>query len=112
MGSADPLCLLFALLVFIVSGVLGAVQWGILLRFHGINPGFAGTVSRYFMGLFFNYILPGFVGGDVVRIYHAKDLRADDTGFFIHSCRQGNRSPCACAFQPRGFYAFAERAGG
>ena len=82
MGSADPLCLLFALLVFIVSGVVGAFQWGILLRFHGINPGFDGTVSRYFMGLFFNYILPGFVGGDVVRIYHASKISGRTTQAF------------------------------
>jgi len=70
MGSADPFFLLYALVVFVASGVLGAVQWGILLRFHGIRVGFGVVVSRYFMGLFFNYILPGFVGGDVVRVYH------------------------------------------
>ncbi len=80
--SAHPLYLIYALLVFIASGVLGAVQWGILLRFHGIHPGFSGTVSRYFMGLFFNYILPGFVGGDVVRVYHASKVSGRTTRAF------------------------------
>lgn len=69
MIGADPLLVVTGILVFIVSGVLGALQWGAILRFHGIEMGFAGTVSRYFMGLFFNFILPGFVGGDVIRVY-------------------------------------------
>ncbi|MFC1693365.1 lysylphosphatidylglycerol synthase transmembrane domain-containing protein [Candidatus Latescibacterota bacterium] len=69
MLAADPFFLLSAVLVFITSGVLGAVQWGILLRFHGVYSRFKSTVARYFMGLFFNYIMPGFVGGDIVRVY-------------------------------------------
>ncbi|MCE5249017.1 flippase-like domain-containing protein [bacterium] len=69
MWTADRLLLAGAVAVFIVSGVLGAVQWGTLLKFHGIRLGFGGTVARYFMGLFFNYLLPGFVGGDVIRVY-------------------------------------------
>jgi len=71
MKTADPRWLVAAVAMFIASGVAGALQWGILLRFHDIHPGVYGTVSRYFMGLFFNYVLPGFVGGDVVRIYQA-----------------------------------------
>ncbi|MCD6307783.1 MAG: flippase-like domain-containing protein, partial [Candidatus Latescibacteria bacterium] len=66
-----PVFLLIALGVFLASGILGAAQWAILLRFHGITPPFPVTVSRYFMGLFFNYILPGFIGGDIVRVYQA-----------------------------------------
>lgn len=69
MAHADKGLLLGAVCVFMASGMLGAVQWGVLLRFHGIALGFRGTLARYFMGLFFNYILPGFVGGDVVRVY-------------------------------------------
>jgi glycosyltransferase 2 family protein len=67
--TAHPGYIFLAVLTFIFSGVLGAVQWGVLLAFHGIRPGFRQVLSRYFMGLFFNYILPGFVGGDVVRVY-------------------------------------------
>ncbi len=77
--SADPLYLLFAVLVFIASGVLGAGQWGILLRFHGIHPGYMGTVTRYFAGLFFNYTLPGFFGGDFVRVYQASQVSGRTT---------------------------------
>jgi glycosyltransferase 2 family protein len=82
MRSANFPYLVYALFAFIASGVLGSVQWGILLRFHGIHPGVYGTVSRYFMGLFFNYILPGFVGGDVVRVYHATKISGRITQAF------------------------------
>jgi len=67
--TAHPGYIALAVLVFIISGALGAAQWGVLLAFHGIRPGYRQVLSRYFMGLFFNYILPGFVGGDVVRVY-------------------------------------------
>ncbi|MBN1294678.1 MAG: flippase-like domain-containing protein [Candidatus Latescibacteria bacterium] len=69
MWSADRLLLSGAIGLFLLSGILGAMQWGKLLNFHGIRLGFTGILSRYFMGLFFNYILPGFIGGDVVRVY-------------------------------------------
>ena len=69
MWSADRALLAGAVLVFMLSGVLGAAQWRVLLGFHGVALKFGGTVARYYMGLFFNFILPGFVGGDVVRVY-------------------------------------------
>lgn len=80
--SADPLFFALAVLVFIVSGIAGAKQWGILLAFHGIRLGFRGTVSRYFMGLFFNYVLPGFVGGDIIRVYQAAKASGKATSAF------------------------------
>jgi len=80
--SAQPLYLVVAFIVFILSGVLGALQWGILLRFHGIRSGFSGIVACYFTGLFFNYILPGFVGGDVVRVYKASQISGKTTKAF------------------------------
>ncbi len=82
MRSADPLFLLLAVAVFITSGILGAAQWGILLAFHGIRQGAFGTAARYFTGLFFNYILPGFVGGDVIRIYQASAASGRTTQAF------------------------------
>jgi len=82
MWSANPLLLAGAVVVFMVSGVLGAVQWNYLLGFHGIRLGFGGTVARYFMGLFFNYLLPGFVGGDVVRVYKTATVSGQGTQSF------------------------------
>jgi len=82
MVSADPKFFVYAVLIFIASGVIGAVQWGFILRFHNIRLGFTGTVERYFMGLFFNFILPGFVGGDVVRIYKTSVVSGQSTQAF------------------------------
>ncbi|MDP2983511.1 MAG: lysylphosphatidylglycerol synthase transmembrane domain-containing protein [Candidatus Latescibacter sp.] len=80
--SADPIFFASAVLVFIVSGIAGAKQWGILLGFHGIHLGFRGTVSRYFMGLFFNYVLPGVIGGDIIRVYQAAKASGKTTSAF------------------------------
>ncbi len=82
MWGADRLLLAGAVGMFILSGILGAAQWGVLLRFHGIALGFGGTVARYFMGLFFNYILPGFVGGDVIRVYKTARVSGRGTQSF------------------------------
>jgi len=67
--SAHRDLFVYAVALFIASGVMGALQWGVILRFHDVNLPFSGTVYRYFMGLFFNFVLPGFVGGDVIRVY-------------------------------------------
>ncbi len=82
MWSANRLLLAGAVAVLVVSGVLGAVQWNFLLGFHGIRLGFSGTVARYFMGLFFNYLLPGFVGGDVIRVYKTATISGQGTQSF------------------------------
>jgi hypothetical protein len=82
MWHADRLLLAGAILVFMASGVMGAYQWRTMLRFHGVVIGFTGTVSRYFMGLFFNYILLGFVGGDAVRIYKTATVSGKTTQVF------------------------------
>lgn len=82
MWHADRVLLAGAILVFMASGVMGAYQWKTILRFHGIALGLAGTVSRYFMGLFFNFILPGFIGGDAVRIYKTATVSGKTTQAF------------------------------
>ncbi len=82
MWHADRLLLAGAILVFMASGVIGAYQWLTILRFHGVVLDFPGTVSRYFMGLFFNYILLGFVGGDAVRIYKTATVSGKTTQVF------------------------------
>ena len=82
MMDADPMLFTAAILIFVISGIFGAFQWGTILRFHGIDMGLAGTVSQYFMGLFFNFILPGFVGGDVVRVYKASVASGKNTQAF------------------------------
>jgi len=111
MWTADIVLLAGAVVVFVASGVLGSVQWGVLLRFHGVRLGFRGTVARYFMGLFFNYLLPGFVGGDVVRVYRTAVASGQATRSFSSTLADRVMgllvlvffSLGACFFLPTGF---------
>jgi len=57
------------MIVFSVSNFLGSFQWFLLLKAKGINLPFLKVLSFYYVGLFFNNFLVGYIGGDAVRIY-------------------------------------------
>lgn len=65
----DPAWLAGAVLIFLASSLLGAVQWHVLLRAGAVPIPLRRTAALYFMGLFFNNLLPTNVGGDVYKIY-------------------------------------------
>ena len=67
--EADFTCLGLATLVFFLSNFLGAWQWQKLLQGLGLEFPFRRSLNLYFIGLFFNTILPGCLGGDVVKVY-------------------------------------------
>jgi hypothetical protein len=71
-AEADPRWLLAALAVFIVSGVLGVVQWRVLLLNKGVKLPFGRCLSLYFIGMFFNNFMLGMVTGDAVRVTYVK----------------------------------------
>ena len=58
-----------AIAVFLHTGtfLLGALRWWLLLGYAGISQRFGNILPSYYLGLFFNNILPTGVGGDVVR---------------------------------------------
>lgn len=59
-----------------LSIVVSNCRWLLLLKERGINTDFRGTFPVYLIGIFFNYALPGSVGGDVVKAYYvAQDYR-------------------------------------
>jgi uncharacterized protein (TIRG00374 family) len=58
-----------ALATFAASLVLGAIQWRRLLSVQDIRISLGKAVSFYYVGAFFNVILPSNIGGDVVRVY-------------------------------------------
>jgi glycosyltransferase 2 family protein len=49
---------------------LAAYRWIILLRARDFNIGIGYGFALYLIGIFFNFALPGGVGGDVVRGYY------------------------------------------
>lgn len=69
-----------ATLALFLSNVLGSWQWHKLLAARGIHLSLGRTISYYFVGLFFNNFLIGYVGGDAIRIYDTSRVSGDSSG--------------------------------
>ncbi len=67
--EADLTLLLLAVGILVLSNLVGALQWKLLLHGQNIAFPYGRAVKLYFIGLFFNNFLPGALGGDVVKIY-------------------------------------------
>src|SRR5262249_52533060 len=53
--------------VLVVTQVVSALRWRMLARPLGFDGSLGRYTSYYFIGMFFNLVLPTSVGGDVVR---------------------------------------------
>lgn len=67
--TASLYWILIGIVLFTFSNFMGSFQWFLLLRARNIEISFGKTVSFYYVGLFFNNFLPGYVAGDAFRIY-------------------------------------------
>ncbi len=67
LGRADGRWVAAALLLGLVSTLVQATQWQALLRASGLVRGWGRCLRLVFVGSLFNTVLPGSVGGDVVR---------------------------------------------
>ncbi|OFW32639.1 MAG: hypothetical protein A2074_01245 [Candidatus Aquicultor primus] len=70
--NSSPLYLGLALLITVVSIILSAYKWQLLVIAQGFTVPLRRLISSYFVGLFFNNFMPTSIGGDVVRVL---DLR-------------------------------------
>ncbi len=72
----------FALAVFffLLSNTLGSVQWYLLLRAQNLPIRFTQALLFYFVGVFFNNVLLGNIGGDAMRIYDIRRLTGESSG--------------------------------
>ncbi len=61
---------LWALLIYFASQTLMAVRWQALLQVQGIRVGLFQTIRLVWMGLFFNNMMPGAVGGDLLKAWY------------------------------------------
>lgn len=77
--ATDPWWVLFAILIFTISNILGSFQWFLLLKARGINLSFLHVLAYYYVGLFFNNFLIGYIGGDAVRIYDITKRSGDSS---------------------------------
>ena len=75
MAGADGAPLAAAFLIFGISVLAGAWQWGRLLAALGIRLTRRKLLELYWVGLFFNNFMPGNVGGDVIKVL---DLKRSD----------------------------------
>ncbi|HUW94382.1 MAG TPA: lysylphosphatidylglycerol synthase transmembrane domain-containing protein [Anaerolineae bacterium] len=74
--QADARYLLAAWSLYLFSMLLRAYRWQVLLRIQKLEAPLSRLTSLYFIGTFFNTVLPTGFGGDVVRMYElSKDSR-------------------------------------
>ena len=59
-----------AVVGFVVAILITAVRWWILLKIQNIFVELWEVVRLTFLGQFFNFIVPGTVGGDLVKAYY------------------------------------------
>ena len=75
-----PWLLGVAVLVFAASNVLGALQWHLLLRAQRLAITYRQSLVFYLVGVFFNNVLLGNIGGDALRIYDIRRLTGETSG--------------------------------
>jgi hypothetical protein len=56
--------------VFCASQLVVALRWWLLLRTQGVFIGFWAAVRLYFLGWFYNNVMLGSVGGDLIRVWY------------------------------------------
>lgn len=62
---------------FVLSNALGAIQWFLLLRGQALAISLRQVVVLYWVGVFFNNVLLGNIGGDAIRIYDMRRLTGE-----------------------------------
>ncbi|HVE15334.1 MAG TPA: lysylphosphatidylglycerol synthase transmembrane domain-containing protein [Chthoniobacterales bacterium] len=68
-----------ALAAFGAALLLQTQRWHVLLRAIGINFAWLRTWQLVMVGMFFNFVLPGATGGDVVKIFYAmREAKSQD----------------------------------
>lgn len=72
--AADVSLFLLAIGFFVLSNALGAGQWYLLLRAQDLSISKAQAIIFYWVGVFFNNVLLGNIGGDALRIYDIRRL--------------------------------------
>jgi glycosyltransferase 2 family protein len=70
-----PMLLVANVAIFTFTNVLAAFRWRLLLRLAGVHVSAYRALTLQWVGAFFNVVVPGNIGGDVLRsIYVARDL--------------------------------------
>ncbi len=79
LAHANPWWVTATILLFALSILLRTLRWGVLVQARGMAVGFWSLARWYYIGAFFNTLLPTGFGGDVVKsVYLSK--ATDDAG--------------------------------
>jgi len=68
-ATANIWWLIAGIIAFSLSNLLGSFQWYLLMKTRGIDIPLGKVITYYYVGLFFNNFLIGYVGGDAIRIF-------------------------------------------
>jgi uncharacterized membrane protein YbhN (UPF0104 family) len=68
--TLEPTVFVLTALICVLSQVLLAFRWWILLLAQKIFISFRAAVRLHFLGLFYNNVMPSSVGGDVLRAWY------------------------------------------
>ena len=74
MRGLEPIFFLFALAIQLVLSFVQTERWRIILLAAKLRTRLVGAWLNVMIGLCFNQVLPSSVGGDAIRVYHAKSL--------------------------------------
>jgi uncharacterized membrane protein YbhN (UPF0104 family) len=66
----SPLYFGLSLATFMAGQVVIALRWWLLLRAQSIHIAVFATLRLHFLGLFYNGVMPGSVGGDLLRAWY------------------------------------------
>jgi uncharacterized protein (TIRG00374 family) len=79
-----PALLVATLAIFTFNNVVAALRWRLLLGLAGVTISARRAMALQWVGAFFNVVVPGNIGGDVLRsIYVARDVPTEQrTGVF------------------------------
>lgn len=74
----SPTLVAMDLTVFVVATLFGTLRWRALLGLVDVRPRFGRLLQLQLSALFFNVVIPGNVGGDVVKaLYVARDAKPE-----------------------------------
>jgi glycosyltransferase 2 family protein len=100
-----------ATLVFLISAVAGAAQWGWILRASGLPTPGREMGRLYFVGMFFNNFLLGNVGGDAVKVIDLGRREGQTIRVFCGTALDRLLGLCALTVMALLAFAFAAAAG-
>ncbi len=66
----NPWCFALSLAIFAAAQVVLSVRWWVLLRAQSIHIDIRAAIRLFFLGLFYNNVMPGAVGGDLLKAWY------------------------------------------